>query len=176
MKHCSQCEKPFTPQRMGQVVCSPRCAIKSVREEQAAKRAEEKTKRDALQTLPQLKKRAQTAFNAFIRARDKGKPCISCGKPLGDTPNSYDCGHYRSVGSAPHMRFVEDNANGQCKHCNRYLAGNHVEYRKGMVERYGERTVELIERDQAVRKYTKEGLIEIARHYTKAAKELNNGN
>jgi hypothetical protein len=125
----------------------------------------DKAKREAMQTLPQLKAKAQTAFNAYIRARDMGKPCISCGKPLTTEPNTYDCGHYRSVGSAPHMRFAEDNAHGQCKHCNRHLAGNHVEYRKGLIERIGLRAVELIEADQTVRKYTREGLIEIARYY-----------
>ena len=70
------------------------------------------------------------------------------------------------------MRFVEDNAAGQCKKCNRYLSGNAIEYRKGLIERIGLHSVEQIERDNTLRKYTHEGLIEIAKHYNAEAKRL----
>jgi hypothetical protein len=180
VKSCKVCSEFFGPSRPMQKVCSPSCAIKHARalaeKKQAKERAQErkaiKAKLQAMQTKPQLVKKAQAAFNAFIRARDAGKPCISCGRPLGTEPNTYDCGHYRSVGSAPHMRFVEDNAHGQCKHCNNHLAGNHVEYRKGLIERVGARAVELIEADSTLRKYTHEGLIEIARYYREQARKL----
>lgn len=180
MKPCKVCQTPFTPTRPLQRVCGPTCALQRARDvaekkqakQEAQERKETRQKLQALQTKPQLVKKAQTAFNAFIRARDAGKPCISCGRPLGTEPNTYDCGHYRSVGSAPHMRFVEDNAHGQCKRCNNYLAGNHVEYRKGLIERVGARAVELIEADSTLRKYTHEGLIEIARYYREQARKL----
>jgi hypothetical protein len=146
-------------------------------EKKKAKEAQEDRKKtreklDAMRTKPQLVKVAQTAFNAFVRARDADKPCISCGKPPSTESNSTDCGHFRSVGSAPHMRFVEDNAAGQCKHCNQYLAGNVLAYRKGLIERIGLARVEQIESDQTVRKYTHEGLIEIARHYNAETRRL----
>jgi len=164
---------PFTPVRPLQKVCSPRCAMKIAREVVAkADRKETKIKLDAMQTKPQLVKKAQTAFNAYIRERDRGKNCISCDTPLGSEPNTFDAGHYRSVGSAPHMRFVEDNVHGQCKHCNNWLGGNHVEYRKRLLERIGERQLELLESDSILRKYTKEGLEEIARHYRAEARRL----
>jgi hypothetical protein len=67
------------------------------------------------------------------------------------------------------MRFVEENCHGQCKHCNNYLAGNHVEYRKRLVERIGLQAVESIESDNTVRKYAHEGLIELAKYYRAAA-------
>ena len=137
-----------------------------------ADKKETKRKLDAMQTRPQLLRKAQTAFNAYIRARDKGKPCISCDKPLDGGANTFDAGHYRSVGSAPHMRFVEDNCHGQCKHCNNWLAGNHVEYRKRLLERIGERQLELLESDSTTRKYTKEALEEIAKHYREEARRL----
>ena len=137
-----------------------------------ADKKETKRKLDAMQTRPQLLRKAQTAFNAYIRARDKGKPCISCDKPLDGGANTFDAGHYRSVGSAPHMRFVEDNCHGQCKHCNNWLAGNHVEYRKRLLERIGERQLELLESDNTLRKYTKEGLEEIAKHYREETRRL----
>jgi hypothetical protein len=140
--------------------------------DQAKDRKETREKLDAMRTKPQLVKAAQIAFNGFIRARDHGKPCISCGKPHDPTPNAWDAGHYRSVGSAPHMRFVKDNCHGQCKHCNQYLAGNHVAYRLGLINRLGIWAVERIEADQTVRKYTKEGLIELARHYNAETRKL----
>ena len=172
-KKCKVCEMPFTPVRPLQKVCSPRCAMKIAREVVAkADRKETKLKLDAMQTKPQLVKKAQTAFNAYIRERDRGKNCISCDTPLGSEPNTYDAGHYRSVGSAPHMRFVEDNVHGQCKHCNNWLGGNHVEYRKRLLERIGQHQLELLESDSTLRKYTKEGLEEIARHYRAEARRL----
>jgi hypothetical protein len=112
------------------------------------------------------------AFNSFIRARDAGKPCICCGKPLGTEPNTFDAGHYRSAGSAPHMRFVEDNVHGQSKHCNNYLGGNHVAYRQGLIQRIGLAAVERIEADNTTRKYTKEGLLEIAKYFRSEAHRL----
>jgi hypothetical protein len=157
------------------------CALdvsRQVAQKKATKEAQEDRKKtreklDAMRTKPQLVKVAQTAFNAFIRARDAGKPCISCEKPLGSEPNTYDAGHFRSVGSAPHMRFVDDNVHGQCKHCNNYLGGNVLAYRKGLIERIGLTRVEQIEADTTLRKYTHEGLREIATQYREMARRVN---
>ena len=177
---CKVCRCEYVKTRPLQKVCGTSCAIshanaladKKKAKEAAHDRARTREKLEAMVTYPQLLKRAQMAFNGFIRARDAGKPCISCGRPLGSEPNSYDAGHYRSVGSAPHMRFVEDNTFGQCKHCNNHLGGNHVEYRKGLIERIGIRAVELIESDQTTRKYTREGLIELAKHYRAETRKM----
>lgn len=177
---CKVCHSEFIKRSPFQKWCSVECGAvlavealtKKKARQQAAERKQTREKLKAMETYPQLVKKAQTAFNAFIRARDAGKPCISCDKPLGDEPNTYDSGHFRSVGSAPHMRFVEDNAAGQCKRCNNYLSGNHVEYRKGLIERIGIERVEQLERDQTIRKYTREGLIELAKHYRDQARRL----
>jgi hypothetical protein len=177
---CRVCACAFTKTRPLQTVCSPTCALtlarnvteKALAKAQAADRKKTREKLDAMRTKPQLVKVAQTAFNAFVRARDADKPCISCGKPPSTESNSVDAGHFRSVGSAPHMRFVEDNIHGQCKHCNQYLAGNVLAYRKGLIERIGLERVEQIESDQTVRKYTKEGLQEIAKHYNAETRRL----
>ena len=179
---CKVCGTFYVKQRPMQKVCSPTCAFeltKQQNERKAQKQAQQEKKQtreklDAMRTKPQLTRLAQVAFNAFIRARDAGKPCISCGTqlPAEVVGGAFDCGHYRSVGSAAHMRFVEDNAHGQCKHCNRHLAGNHVEYRKGLVNRIGAKRVEQIENDSTLRKYTHEGLIEIAKHYRAEARRI----
>jgi hypothetical protein len=156
------------------------CALelsKTIQKKIIAKEAQEDRKKtreklDAMRTKPQLVKIAQVSFNKYIRERDLLKPCISCGKPPSTESNQTDAGHFRSVGSAPHMRFVEDNVHGQCKHCNQYLASNVLAYRKGLIERIGLARVEQIEADQTVRKYTHEGLIEIAKHYNAEARRL----
>ena len=176
-KRCKGCREVFTADRPLQVVCSYLCAM-DISKKMAAKavktdKKETKLKLDALQTKPQLTKKAQTAFNAFIRARDAGKACISCDKPLDGGPNSFDAGHFRSVGSAVNMRFSEKNCFGQCKHCNCYLAGNVLEYRKRLLKQLGEEELALLENDNVLRKHTKEELIEIARHYNAEARRLN---
>jgi len=180
VKKCKSCKAEFTPVRPLQKVCSPMCALEVSRqatEKKKAKEAQEDRKKtreklDAMRTKPQLVKVSQTAFNLFVRQRDHDKPCISCGKPSDDSANGWDASHYRSVGSSPHLRFVEDNCHKSCKHCNQFLAGNIVEYRKGLIERIGLARVEQIESDQTVRKYTREGLQEIARHYNAEARRL----
>lgn len=177
---CAVCKGEYMRLRPLMKVCGPSCAITHAKaqaerkqaKEQAAERKVIREKLAAMETKPQLTRKAQAAFNTFIRARDAGKPCISCGRPLSTEPNSYDAGHYRSVGSAPHMRFVETNCWAQCRHCNNYLSGNVVEYRKGLIERVGLAEVERLESDQTVRKYTREALIEIARHYRAEARRL----
>lgn len=90
-------------------------------------------------SLPRLLKKAQDTFNAFIRARDCNKGCISCGGPV------QEAGHYFSQGHHPALQFNEVNVNGQCTRCNWHLHGNLILYRSGLVKRYGEQKVLLLE-------------------------------
>lgn len=147
-------------------------AAKAKEKRETMDRRETKEKLKALDGLPVLKKRAQVAFNAFCRERDKGLPCICCGK--WPHPGGTDCGHYRSVGSAPHMRFVEDNAHAQAKQCNQWGAGRAVDYRIGLIRRIGLERVEALENDNTPRHYTREQLIEIAETYRKKLRDLRN--
>src|SRR3546814_2170550 len=99
----------------------------------------------------------QSEFNELCLNREGGKPCICCGKPLtgGErTGGGYDTGHYRSTGSAPHLRFIEDNCHAQRKQCNQWGAGRAVDYRIGLIARIGLARVEAIEADQTPRKHT----------------------
>jgi len=50
-------------------------------------------------------------------------------------------GHYFAAGSYPALRFNETNVNGQCLRCNNFLHGNLINYRKGLVRKYGEKKV-----------------------------------
>lgn len=181
-RKCKSCKTEFIPTRSMQKVCSPECAyfvVKAKAEQDRRKEAIKdrlsvRKRLDAMQTLPQLKKKAQTAFNAFVRVRDEGKPCISCGIKLTENGigGGVDCGHFRSVGSAPNLRFEENNAHAQCKRCNRYLSGNVIEYRKGLIQRIGLAEVERIEANQTVKKYTRDFLIQLASEYRAKTKVL----
>lgn len=83
-------------------------------------------------TLGKLKQDAQKAFNAYIRKRDEGKPCISCGeyKPL-------QAGHYYPVSTYDGLRFDEDNCHGECARCNCWDEGHLIAYRENLIERIG---------------------------------------
>jgi hypothetical protein len=160
---------------MGQRVCSAICAHRMVRADKKKEREDTRARKAAIKTIPELLKEAKRAFNAFIRKRDKGRDCICCpGTPLGamEVGGAYDCGHWRSVGSAPHLRFDERNAHGQNKRCNRYGAGRAVDYRRGLIERIGLAAVVALEEDNAIHKWTREELISIRDTYRKKVKEL----
>ena len=173
-KPCEVCHNLFVPDRMGQVVCRPACAMKKVRQEKVQERAKVRTRKEAIKTIPILIKEAQHAFNAYIRERDREQPCICCGAPLGsgEVGGSYDAGHYRSTGSASHLRFNEDNCHAQRKQCNRWGAGRAVDYRIGLWRRIGQQRVEALESDNAPHKWTREELVSIRDTYKAKLKEI----
>ena len=185
-RKCKVCATTFSPARMGQKVCSVECAYSLAKTESAKKakriivhyrkqeRKRDAERREKLKTRSEWVKEAQKAFNAYIRARDTGKPCICCGLPLasGDVGGQFDAGHYRSTGSAPHLRFVEDNCHGQRKQCNRYGSGRAVDYRIGLIARIGLERVEALEADHEPRHYTIDDLKVIKAEYMRKAKEV----
>ena len=186
-RRCKYCRAEFRPQRPGAKVCSPECAqaiaekVRGKIERQAEREVKKQTRAqiEAIKTLPMLKREAQVAFNKFIRLRDTlaGHPCICCGVPFGDQKygGAVDCGHYRSVGSAPHLRFNEDNAHAQLKQCNRHGGGRAVDYRIGLIARIGLERVEALETNNVVRKYTASELRAIKALYAAKAKQLTEG-
>ena len=182
MKRCKACREPFEPVRPLQSVCGPACAIERAREqkEQAERKArsdqrrEDRAKREKLKTRSDHIKETQIVVNTYVRLRDRGRPCISCGNALvpGGVGGGFDAGHYRSVGSAPHLRFEPDNIHGQGKQCTRFGAGRAVDYRIGLMGRIGRERVEALEADQTPRKWTVEELKAIKAEFKAKAKEL----
>ncbi len=176
------CCQYFIPRNSMHCACSPVCAltiarVKREKDEQRKRsdeRKKDREKRDKLKTRSDWIKDAQREFNRYIRTRDHGLPCICCDRVLGSSEvgGDYDCGHYRSVGSAPHLRFHEDNAHAQRKDCNRYGAGRAVDYRLGLIRRIGRERVDALEADQEPRRYTIEDLKHIIATYKAKTKEL----
>lgn len=180
-----ECRKRFEQVRPLQVVCCTDCAIawaaicKRKKGERIVKRAErEKTmeRKEAAEKLSEIHKKAKAAFNRYIRLRDQHKPCVSCGKPLPPLGSrlggALDCGHFRSVGRAGHLRYTEDNCAGQCKDCNLWGAGAYQQYREELIRRIGEARVLELECDNEPHKWTKEEVREIAKTYRKKCREL----
>ena len=177
-KPCQHCGSEFTPARPLQRVCSAICAARKVKADKKTEAATTKARKEALKRIPDYIKEAQVAFNAYIRERDRTKPCICCGQPLGagEVGGAFDCGHYRSTGSASHLRFDERNAHAQRKVCNRWGAGRAVDYRLGLIQRIGLEAVESLESSNAPHKWTADELRAIRDDYrakTKALKAKN---
>lgn len=151
-RECAQCKSFFNPQRMGMRVCSPICASRLVRAENAVKKAEFKARKEKLKTNGQRKAEAQAAINRWIvHVRDANLPCISCGR---HHQGMYHAGHYRSRGSSPHLALDPRNLHKQCAPCNMHLHGNLIAYRAGLIARHGVGFVELLEADNEPRHYT----------------------
>lgn len=83
-------------------------------------------------SVAELKKMAQKYFNAFIRSRDQGQPCISCG-----SYNTHSASHFYSAGHYNALRFHEDNCHLACMRCNYFLHGNLIPYRTRLEAKIG---------------------------------------
>lgn len=168
--------------KFGAVVCSTECAValvvstklKAERAKAKAVRVIDSARKDAIKTRSDWIKEVQTAFNAFIRARDADQPCICCGKPFEPAKfgGSMDAGHYLSRGSASHLRFDERNVHGQRKNCNRPGGTTREAFRKGMEARIGLAALEALESDQESRDWTIDDLRAIKATYRSKLKEL----
>lgn len=173
MPRCKNCKEKFEAKHFNQKYCfNPGC-VKAWVETAKAKnwKKEKKELKEQLETVQSLTKKAQTYFNAYIRARDNHKTCVSCDKPLG---SKFDAGHYYSAGGFGSVRFNELNVHGQCVYCNQHLHANLLNYQIGIEQRIGgEALMELHEQAHKVRKYTREELRDIIETYKRKTKEIN---
>ena len=115
--------------------------------------------------LPKLKQDAQKLFNAIIRRRDEGKPCISCGqfKPS-------QAGHYYPVKNYDGLRFDEDNCHGQSIRDNKFLYGNLISYGENLLIRIGQERFDALKQRAADYKrsgykWSRAELLEIIERY-----------
>lgn len=73
--------------------------------------------------------------NPYIRERDNE---AWGGKSISDNGRISDAGHYYSVGAKPGLRFCVQNIHGQSASGNRFKGSDAINYRIGLVNRYGE--------------------------------------
>lgn len=164
-KKCKVCQEKFTPIQFAQTACGYKCAMIHSKNIKLAKelkewKVEKAILKDKLKTLSQYEAEAKKSFQKYIRMRDASLPCISCNN---SKTNDWAGGHFYSAGMYSGLMFDERNCHKQCNtYCNKHLSGNLLEYRKGLINRYGNEFVEKLESESDSKrnyKYTKEELI-----------------
>lgn len=195
-RKCKVCNEWFIPQYDNIRWCSPahgaiyaielrtkekvKAEAKRIKDKHQADkegRARRQKMRESFKTKYQWDKEAQSAFNRYIRIRDDGKECVSCGNPLIGknnylTGSAIDASHYRSRGAASHLKFNVFNVHSACTRCNRQLSGNAVEYRIRLIERIGLERVERLESDNEPRRFDIPYLQRIKSIFTRKARQL----
>lgn len=178
-KKCRVCSRIYTPISSMSKVCSVPCSLEwarkiAARKEARAKRTERQSLHEALEkakTRGTHLKELQAAFNAWIRARDAGLPCISCGRAA-SWRGQWDAGHYRSRGSEPALRFEPLNTHKQCLPCNRHLSANLIPYRINLIKKIGLERVEWIEGPHIPKKLTVADILEMKAFYRAEVRRL----
>ncbi|EOI7482065.1 recombination protein NinG [Yersinia enterocolitica] len=202
-RNCKVCKTRFKPETVYQWWCDEehekeyitKLALKARRDriqkdeqrrkkETQAERQSLKVRKLELKPDSHFKKLAQQAFNEYIRTRDRDQPCISCGEtnPPDLHGGQWDCGHFKTVGGFPELRFVECNAYRQCKSCNAGSAkyggkAATVEkmYRESLAEKFGQELVDWLDGPHEMNHYRRDDYIRIRDEYrakTRALKKL----
>lgn len=162
-RKCRSCGERYRPRNTLQRACSVRCAIALGRDDEKRKQRRENAQaRAKLETRRDLLKKAQKAFNSWVKKRDAALPCISCGR---HHTGQWHAGHYLSTAARPELRFEPLNCWKQCAPCNTHLSGNLVLYRAELVRRIGVEKVEWLEGPHAPKKWTVDDLRELQRNY-----------
>jgi len=151
-KKCKVCKNVFEPTKPLQQVCGFECALELAKDKRIKTvRKEVKEAKQKLKSRSDWLKDTQVIFNKYIRLRDQNDGCISCGSK---SASAYHAGHYRSIGSAGHLRFNEHNCHRQCAACNTHLSGNLIRYRLGLIRKIGMELVEALESDNETVKWS----------------------
>lgn len=170
---CKHCGEEFIRQRIGQKVCQNYNCVIGFAKANKIKAYNAETRKKKRELLENDRrhwiKRATTTCNAYIRARDAGSPCISCGRYH---QGQYHAGHYRPAGNNSALRFDERNIHLQCAPCNNHQSGNLTEYRPRLIAKVGIEVVEWLEGPQPTKKWPIEELREIEAHYKEKLKAL----
>lgn len=184
-KHkCKECKKYFSADletwrvmnfgRFHDEECSNAFAIRTLKKTCAKNRKKEKKawaekKKAVKHDLIWWKDKTQKTVNAFVRKFDEGKPCISCGA----VNYRMSAGHYKAAGTHPELRYNYKNIHGQCWYnCNSNKSGNLLEYRKGLIARYGQKLVDYLEMHHELKKYGIDELKIIDKWYERKTKRL----
>jgi hypothetical protein len=177
LKKCKACGDKFQPtfSTLQPTCTEPKCIIEYSRQVKEKKEAKEWKERkgklkEKLKTLSQYEAESKKSFQKWVRQRDEGLPCISCGTY---ETMRWDGGHLFKAEIFSGVIFDERNTNRQCIKCNTVLNGNEAEYSIRLKERIG--TVEFLKlqikaMETRQYKYTKEELIEIKNKYDKLTK------
>lgn len=179
-RKCKECKTPFTPHGMV-LVCSFDCAVacgKKTAAKAAAKRHKEQRAKERKQKadfdkkdMKKLPDKAQFWCNKYIRLRDAGKGCKSCGTKKPGI--QYCAGHFIPVGRCLPLRYDERNIHLQCNsYCNRHLSGNPTPYEAALRRDLGNEVVEWLKGPHEPIRYRAEDYLRIIDEYKAKIKLL----
>ena len=171
-KLCRVCRTSFSPRNSTQIVCGWECAFELTVQKRI--KTERKETRDAklkLKTRAEWAREAQSAFNKYIRERDRGLPCISCDKPA-SWDGQWHASHFRSVGAAPQLRFNLWNVHKSCSVCNNWLSGNLIEYDPRLRIKIGDSKVDFLRNANDRKAYSIDYLIRLIKIFKKKTNML----
>lgn len=173
VRKCKQCSSeiptfaasktPWEKEKLCSVECASTWGLNKARKEKAkqvqkakrdaqaqAKAARQKSRSFKASDISTQLKLTQRVYNRWLKlekfAAVAEPVCVSCGKPA-YTHNlgQFACGHYKTVGAHPELRFNTLNTEIQCNHyCNMQLSGNisgnkHTAgYTAGLAKVYGD--------------------------------------
>jgi hypothetical protein len=169
---CKNCKDKFEPIRFNHKYClKDECVRAFVAEAKEKQWKQTKTRMKAdLKTTSDWLKEAQVVFNKYINLRDKGRPCISCGKQIKGRVNA---SHFWNANNHHNVRFHEDNVHSSCINCNQFLSGNLLEYRTRLCSKIGQERFDQLEaRARVTRKFTKDELKELIKKYKEKYNQL----
>ena len=135
--------------------------------------------------LKTTEKRLRKNFNKFIQLRDatvcvSGEilvKCIACGrgKILNNTYEwkTWHASHYWLENKYKSVRFDEENVNGCCSRCNKFLSGNLALYETNLIDKIGNESFQKLNfRRNQIKKFDVIELIEMNKYYLKEIKHL----
>lgn len=181
-KKCKNCGEQFVPFRSTQKACGYECAAELAKVAVKQKEARERAFNHKLlkakfnlkhKNLCEYEAEAKKEFQRWIRERDAGLNCISCGSTT--SKPFWDGGHFKKAELFSGVIFNEDNCHKQCRKCNYFLNGNELAYREGLVKKIGIDRVEQLEQlanETRMYKYTREELVELKKKYSKPYKMI----
>jgi hypothetical protein len=149
-----------------------KCTISARKEVEKEKNKETREWKEAHKSIAKLIQEARKPFQQYIRTRDANNSCISC--PNVDS-EIWDAGHFKKAELYTGLIFDERNCFKQCRKCNTYLDGNEGEYRKRLIERFGQKWMDKLDDDSNLLrtyKFTREELCHIKEKYTNKIKQI----
>lgn len=164
-KTCIICSKEH--QNTMSKCCSPGCERKHRANLNKAKLEKVKIKKEKVKTKKAfsrstLIKEADRVFSIFIRERDRGKPCVTCGALWEENHQNWHFASRRHLNT----RWMEKNANWQCPKCNLWWAGEQFKHWLAIDKMYWLWTAEQIMRlAQDTSKTTDDEILMHIRYY-----------
>ena len=179
------CYASFVKHEKNKAMLKALAEIKSPERVKQAKKNQAQTDKDQL-TSRKLKPKVQEVCNKYIRLRDTGKSCVSCGKPYAEMiaesewklGGSFDAGHWISRGANESLRFNTNNIHLQCKPCNSATKYNKKReqsvneyYKQEIINRLGEERVQaIIVEGREVKKWSVDYLLRMKEVFKKLVK------